>query len=126
MRKQWMRAAVVLGVVIACVTSPGCRRRGHEVPEVLLGVWTSSSPGYSDRYIDIRPDAIIFGTGGTTSRGYRILGCERRVTPDGPLYILEFTGVSSGPYRRPLYYISKGRGQLKFKNEPAVTWVRSS
>ena len=126
MHKQWMRAAVVLGVAIACVTSPGCRRHDRGVPAVLLGVWTSSSPGYSDRYIDIRPDMIIFGTGGTRSQGYRILGCERRETPDGPLYILEFKGVSAGPYRRPLYYISEGGGRLKFKNQPAVTWVRSS
>lgn len=126
MRSRWVSAALVLAGALACLATVGCHRNSGRVPQKLLGVWTSSSPGYSDRYIEIRPDTIIFGTGGTRSQGYRILRCERQETPDGPLYILEFSGVSGGPFRRPLYYLPEGGGKLKFKNEPAVTWVKAS
>lgn len=126
MKKRWLGAVLTLGFAVACLLAAGCHRDRTTVPQVLLGVWTSGSPGYSDRYIEIRPDTIIFGTGGTNSRRYRILGCERSKTREGLLYTLEFVGTSTGPFRRPLYYLPEGRGRLRFKNEPTVIWDRSS
>ena len=126
MRRQWLGAVLIVGVSVACLLAGGCHRGHTTVPQVLLGVWTSSSPEYGDRYIEIRPDTIIFGTGGTNSKRYRILGCERSKTREGLLYTLEFVGTSSGPFRRPLYYLPVGRGRLRFKNEPSVVWDRSS
>jgi hypothetical protein len=126
MRNSGIGVVVMIAVAAGSLLTAGCHGSDGKVPDVLLGVWTSSSPGYSDRYIEIRPDSITFGTGGTTSVRYEIRGCERNQTPDGPLYVLEFEGTSGGAFRRPLYYSPEGGGRLKFKNEPAVTWVKTS
>ncbi|MGH7424069.1 MAG: hypothetical protein ACREJ1_10410, partial [Candidatus Methylomirabilales bacterium] len=46
-------------------TLAGCQaQKESPVPDHLLGVWTTSAPRYADRYIEIRNDMIIFGTGG--------------------------------------------------------------
>ena len=42
----------------------------RDVPDHLLGVWVTPEPTYQDRYLEISPVTITFGTGsGTESFG---------------------------------------------------------
>jgi hypothetical protein len=62
----------MLALLLACAR--------QQVPAELIDVWRTRAPGYEDRFLEVRPEAILFGTGGGTSSGFYLDRVE--VEPD--------------------------------------------
>jgi len=70
----------IVAATALLATLAGCQAQNENpVPDHLLGVWTTSAPRYADRYIEIRHDMIIFGTGVTHSSSTCSRTLKRRV-----------------------------------------------
>jgi len=97
---------------------------GGPPPAGMIGSWITGNPRYADRYIEIRPDTMTFGTGGVASRTYKILGCEEVESAKGKtLYTLHVADAAGTVFNRPLYL--DGLHHLQFKNQPNIVWTRS-
>ncbi len=92
-------------------------------PPELVGTWTTDHPGYSDRYVELKPDAIIFGTGGTSFVRYEILGVDRDPSTAVDGFTIYFRDVGGEDFRKDVVLDPGGRA-FHFANQPDVVWQR--
>ena len=112
-------------LVLRLATSPeaGAMR---SVPERYLGDWVTAAEGFSDRYLEIRRDSIVFGTGGVTSQFYEVTGFDEEIDADGTtIGTIHFRSTDGGRFRRNLTVSTGGRATLVFTNQPDVVWIRN-
>jgi hypothetical protein len=55
----------------------------QRVPDALVDVWRTRAPDYQDRTLEVRPDSVVFGTGGHATTGHPISEVEVEEAPDG-------------------------------------------
>jgi len=91
------------------------------VPESLVGQWTCDLPEYSDRYLELTPSTITFGTGGTSFVKYKILGIDKEQNEDVDTVILSFQDVAGTEFRRAVVVGPSGK-TFHFASQPAVVW----
>lgn len=53
-------------VAVAFLGTAACRPLDEGLPDTLVGVWRTSAPSHADRYLEIEPDFVTFGTSGYT------------------------------------------------------------
>ena len=95
------------------------------MPFHLLGTWVTNAQHYSDRYVKIDTDAITFGTGGVTGRRYVVTAFNQQYEDDGELLnTVYFKDVDGSRLSRQFYFRPENRGQIVFKNQPQILWIR--
>ena len=95
------------------------------MPIHLQGTWITTDLHYSDRYVEIGPDFIVFGTGGVTGKRFAVTGFDQRYRDDGELVnTVYFKDVDGSRYSRQFIFTPENRGQLVFANQPGVAWIR--
>ena len=117
---------ILLGLaVVAVVAGRLLYEQGFDsktVPTELVGLWTTADPSYSDRYIELQPDSITFGTGGTSSIKYSIIGVVRQEAGEGEAYEIHFRGVDGAKFSREIVLAGSG-DKLFFRSQPEVVWT---
>ena len=117
-RRAWVALALLTTIF-------GCQAPTEKtVPDVLLGVWKTSEPKYADRFLELKKDAIIFGTGGDTFDHYPVEGVEQTSDEGGLLYHIYYLNREGQRYTFSIYYDSKDHGVIRFKNQKTFTWTR--
>lgn len=118
---------ILLGLaVIAVVAGRLLYHQGFDsktVPTELVGLWTTDDPNYSDRYLELQPDTITFGTGGTSSIRYSIIGVVRQEAGEGEAYEIHFRGVDGAKFSREIVLADSG-DSLSFRSQSEVAWTR--
>lgn len=95
------------------------------MPIHLQGTWITTDLHYSDRYVEVGPDFIVFGTGGVTGKRFPVTGFDQRYRDDGELVnTVYFKGADGSRYSRQFTFTPENRGQLVFANQPGVVWIR--
>lgn len=92
-------------------------------PPELVGTWTTDHPGYSDRYVELKPDTIIFGTGGTSFVLYTILGVDRDPSAAIDGYTVYFRDAGGNRFQKDIVLRQEGP-TFYFKNQADVIWTR--
>jgi len=120
---------VVVGVVLVLIAYrlfvPFEPTVSKTMPIHLQGTWVTTNVHYSDRYVEINADSITFGSGGVTGKRYRVTGFDQRYEQGGELVnTVYFKDVDGSRLSRQFYFSPENRGQLVFKNQPDVVWVR--
>lgn len=114
---------VLLIAVAATIT--GCQPGpGKTVPDNIIGIWKTSHPKYADRYIEIKSDALVFGTGGDTFRRHAIAEVEVSRQGDSTLYTISYTNQHEQRYRFAFFYDPANNGTMRLKNQQHITWTR--
>jgi len=117
---------ILLGLaVVAVVAGRLLYQQGFDsktVPTELVGLWTTADPSYSDRYLELQPDSITFGTGGTSSIKYSIIGVVRQEAGEGEAYEIHFRGVDGSKFSREIVLAGSG-DKLFFRSQPEVVWT---
>jgi len=94
------------------------------VSPALIGLWTSSHAEYSDRTLVLKSDSITFGTGGSNSVLYSIIGVVEQEEDDHTkYYVVHFRGVDGAKFRREIVLVDNGQS-LFFRSQPDVVWTR--
>jgi hypothetical protein len=96
------------------------------VPDHLIGVWSTKDSRYADRSFEIRKEEIIFHTGEENFDTYRIKKIEVESAPQkgGDLYIIHYKILEGKVYKFSFYYDPKGQGEIRYKNQPEMVWIR--
>ena len=93
------------------------------VPPQLVGTWTTAHPEYSDRYLVLTSASITFGTGGTSTVRYSIIGVAVDGNDDHNYFVVHFRGAGGAKFRREIVLGDSGQ-KLHFKSQPSVVWTR--
>jgi hypothetical protein len=120
---RWVGAMTVV-VMVAFLLLNRQSYDSRTVPDFLVGAWvTDSSPDYSDRYIELTPTGITFGTGGTSFVKYQILGIVQEEIDGVDTIVLHFEDVAGTDYKRRVVVGQSGL-TMHFASQPAITWQR--
>jgi hypothetical protein len=112
-------AMALFATLAACQT-----QKEHSVPDHLLGVWSTSAPRYADRYIEIRNDMIIFGTGGDAFELHVLAELKEAREGEAILYTITHLNHFGQPYTLSFYYEPSGDGIMRFKNQREIAWTK--
>lgn len=112
--------AIGLAVVL-CASA--CAERNDALPPELLKVWRTSAPAYKHRYIEIRRDFLIFGTGEYSISMHPIERVEAiNAGGNSADYLIEYSDNDREIYRIRLNYTGGKRPKLRLANHEEV-WI---
>jgi hypothetical protein len=94
-----------------------------EVTPRLFGLWTTSHPENSDRYVEFRKNDVIFGTGGTGVVKYKVLGMDTDRVGDIDQYTIFYRDLA-GAKREVNLFIEEPGEILRFTDNAEVRWTR--
>jgi len=95
----------------------------QEAPSRLVGMWTCVDPERSDLWVEFRGDFVIFGTGGTGTMKYRILGGNVEKVGEIERYKIFFRDLAGKEHNREILLAPPGNS-LRFADEPKTNWTR--
>jgi hypothetical protein len=130
MRSQPNSGLVAYGgliVLLLCLPFLGsCGIDSTSPPTEILGIWSSDAPRYQNRSLEIRDDAVLFGTGKFSAAAWQpLIGVDPNPDLDGwracTLRLRETDGAIS---KLALLYRTTPRPELRFANRQEV-WTRS-
>lgn len=119
-------ALVAAGLVAARACGPA--EQDSIVTPELAGIWTTTFPGYTDRFLEIRPLEIIFGQGEEGEARYPILGVTRTPIPrGGARYLVRYRvdEVTEGAEGDGNVEVIVGRSGLRLASQPRILWTES-
>lgn len=113
--------AVCCLVVVAFAVSSYQER--PTTPEKLLGIWSTTAPGYESRHLVFVKTGVAFGTGEDSPDGNLIRQID--VTPEGPRtrYRIVYRGEGRGQSMLSFYYDEREH-VITFLNQPHLKWTR--
>ena len=126
-RMRWHKQIIIVALLGAAAGASGCGPPVNEVPlpAALMGRWTTTSPGYADRFLELSASNIVLGTGAGTAERYRITRVLRAQDDEGVLFTVEYTDSLRTDYAMSFYF-DAGRGSLRFKNQLQMTWQKAA
>jgi hypothetical protein len=100
----------------------GCER--EVVPQHLMGTWTTSAPGYEDRYLKISAQTIIYGIGDGEEVSYTIDKIKSKQGNGGIEYTFYYKDVEGGKNSLTVTYRPDSGGTLQIKNSVEI-WEKT-
>ncbi len=115
----------IVAAMALIATLAGCQEQKESpVPDHLLGVWTTSAPRYADRYIEIRNDMIIFGTGGDAFELHALTDINEVREGEAIVYTITHLNHFGQAYTLSFYYEPTSDGIIRFKNQREIAWTK--
>lgn len=116
----WLTAALLLTVGYGCSNSAN-------VFSELQGTWIRNEKQYEDRYIEIKDELIIFGTGGGASNLFFIKDTREKEKNGIREYELYCRNLENTDFRFILTVEDiNGQQTMRLKNPNQVTWKKIS
>lgn len=115
-------AVVVCGLVAAAFAVSSFQER-PTTPEKLLGIWSTTAPGYEDRHLVFVKTGVAFGTGQDSPDGNLIKQIE--TAPEGPrtLYRIVYRTEGGGQGSLSFYYDERSH-LITYLNQPHLKWKK--
>jgi hypothetical protein len=120
MKLKWIIIAV--SILIGASIFVSCTEKKTDVPELLIGKWTTSEPRYHDRFIEITKETLVYGLGGDKEDVYPISGITKDLKGDNILYTISFESKDGHKFTRSFYYAPCDGGRISLKHEENVAW----
>lgn len=129
-RRRRVVLGVILGVLLAgaavqAFSRTGLFPRGHQLPDELVGVWSTSAPRYADRAFQITKTSIAFGTGGHSYSVYPIRTVAVVRDSAATLYTIDYTTPEDQVAEFSFYYVPRREGEIRFKNQRQLVWRKA-
>ena len=117
----------VLLLVLASISLYGLVRPSGrvEVPDVVLGKWTTTAQRYADKSFTVRKDSLVLYVSESDSTVHAIEGVEVEDL-GGPLLLTVHYWDVEGLTEFPFYYDTMRGGVVRFKNQRAMEWKRET
>jgi hypothetical protein len=117
----------IILICLMALSAFQCGGRGT-VPENLIGVWETTSPDYADRFVEIRSNEILFGTGEGKFDTYPItkIKIEKDRQEQTTLYLICYKNIEGKVYKFFFYYDPANQGTIRFKNQKEMVWTKKS
>ncbi len=124
-RRMGVLAGVLLALWLSLFAYAALSHRTVEIPDELLGLWTTSASKYADRYFEIGPTWLRFDTGATNVPVYRIANVGSSEEGNATLYRVEYL-IGEGAYTLSFLYEQTPEAVIRFENQPLVAWRKGT
>ncbi len=116
--------ALVLGII-------GCGTSSDPLPEDLIGVWRNPSPGYVDRFFEVREGWVLFGAGKFDSKIHSIESIQVDEVGSTTKLTIEYRADDGEPVPLNLVYVRGnppylriGAREDRWVPEKFATWLQ--
>jgi hypothetical protein len=124
--KEVILLAILLGGIY-WLFAPASDRFSQSVKiDDLQGVWTTTAPQYSDRFLQVSGETITFGLGEAGVASYSIEAIDSKSTPQGTLVRLYYTDMASVDYTLNFYFQDQRGGTIQLKSQHNIYWLREN
>ena len=114
-----------LCILLLLLTLPGCGGPDTvDLPDDLVGVWTTSAQRYEDRFFELTKDEISFGALDGDVAVYEILRVEPGKVPDSE-YAIYYTNEEGREYKLSITHTRRG-GVIRFENQKTIAWTKEA
>jgi hypothetical protein len=94
-----------------------------EVSPRLFGLWTTSHPEFTDRYVEFQKNIVMFGTGGTGVVKFRVTGMDTEQIGDIDHFTVFYRDLAGTRHAVDLFLDEPGR-VLRFTDNADARWTR--
>jgi hypothetical protein len=122
MKHKWIVIPVLL---LAAAITLFYSKKNKDIPASLMGKWTTSAPGYQDRFIEFTKETLVYGIGGGKENVYTITSLEENPEGKNMSYTIEFKN-SEVKFTRSFYYHPEIGGSIQFKHQEQITWRKEA
>jgi hypothetical protein len=95
------------------------------VPDNLVGIWETSESRYQDRFMELKKDVVIFGTGDGNQSIHSIRKVKTASQDERILYTVYYLDEEGGEYFFSFFYSPTGR-VITLKNRDEIEWKKNS
>ena len=125
-----MKAGKLLGIIswtsVALFALLGCEgEKLASSPPELIGIWTADAEGWEGRFLDIRSDSVVFGSGEDNPTPDSLVEVIQEVVDGEPSYIFVCRSLDGNEFRLPVLFEPLSRA-LRLKNRPRIRWYRET
>ena len=115
---------IVVLIIIGALIFVSCTGKHTNIPENLVGIWTTSEPRYEDRFFEITKETLIYGLGGDKKDIYSVSSIEESLEGNNIIYTISYKNTDGFKFTRSFYYESVEGGVIRFKNQKQVKWTK--
>ncbi len=110
-------------VLVFGLLASGCATPSEELPAEVLGRWATAEPRYADRFFEIQPEILRFGTGGNSSEVYSIRRIDTEPHPRGRLFRLTY--LVDGEDMQFAFHYDAATSTIRLYNQSGFEWIKA-
>jgi len=119
------RGIIACSLLALLFSHAGCQAEAvTDIPEYLIGTWTTGAPQYDDRYLQFSSNHVKFGTGEYTYDTFTVVDIKKETEKFRTLYTVSYKEPGGARYKLRFYYDADDGGLLTFKNQAHLIWAR--
>ena len=122
MKLKWIVILAIILVAASFFTFFPIKNK--DVPENLIGKWTTSEPRYQDRFFEITKKTFTYGLGEDKEDINFISSIEKSLEGNHILYTINYKNKDGSAFTRSFYYKSSNGDVITFKNQKDIKWTK--
>ena len=122
MKHKWIIISVFILIIVSIFTFYS--KEDGDVPDSLIGRWTTSESRYKDRFLELSKATLTYGLGEDKEDVYFISSIEKNIQGNNTLYTINYHNIDGLEYTRSFYYYPAKGGVIKFKSQKHIKWNR--
>ena len=121
MKRKWI---VIPAVIVAVAITMLHSKKNRDISLNLTGKWTTSAPGYQDRFLEITKNTLTYGLGGDKKDVYFISSMKESLEGNDILYTFNYKNTDGLAFTRSFYYHPENGGAIQFKHQEHIAWTK--
>jgi hypothetical protein len=102
----------------------GCSRKDREIPEAVLGHWTTNAAGYEGRYLQLEKDYVLVGFSDDDLPAIQRVSKVETGTEGRKVLYTIYSVDSDGTQQGLGLVYDPPTENLQIKNKPGIVWRR--
>jgi len=124
MKHKWIVIVIPVLILAAAITLFNVKKN-KDIPASLMGKWTTSAPGYQDRFIEFTKETLVYGSDDGKEDVYSITSLGKNPEEKNIIYTIKFKN-SEVKFTRSFYYHPEKGGSIQFKHQEQITWRKEA
>ncbi len=122
MKLKWIVfvALILIGASIFVFDSG----KNMDIPEDLIGKWTTSESRYQDRFFEITKETLVYGLGGDKEDVYLISSMKESLEGNNILYTINYKNTDGLKFTQSFYYHPENGGAIQLKHQEHIKWTK--
>jgi len=121
MKLKWI---VIPALIIAVAIYVFPSKKNRDILVNLTGKWTTSAPGYQNRFIELTKETLTYGLGGDKIDVYFISSIKKGLEGNDILITINYKNTDGLKFTRSFYYDPVNGEAIKFKHQEHVKWTK--
>jgi hypothetical protein len=119
-----MLSVVLLALLAVVLHTSLAPQRSEELPDEILGTWTTTDPRYAETVLDIGRTTLVFGTVDNGSTSHTIERVDQEDFDLAKLYTVHYS--DEGGLNELSFFYLPIDNVIRFKNQRSLAWRRHS